>query len=99
MPVDFKVGGGNAGLDSPVGGAQGKEDVKRKGRELGLRRGGLGSKKRMKAVQPGDLPYVEAVEEKAVACTLTSPRSRKETEWDDNIGYFVKKVIECPKKL
>lgn len=114
LPVDFKVGGGNAGLDSPVGGAQGKEDVKRKGRELGLRRGGLGSKKRMKAVQPGDLPYVEAVEEKAVACTLTSPRStltsprsaltsprstltsprsRKETEWDDNIGYFVKKKL------
>ncbi|RVW36507.1 Myosin-2 [Vitis vinifera] len=123
LPVDFKVGGGNAGLDSPVGGAQGKEDVKRKGRELGLRRGGLGSKKRMKAVQPGDLPYVEAVEEKAVACTLTSPRStltsprsaltsprstltsprstltsprsRKETEWDDNIGYFVKKAMPC----
>ncbi|RVW93061.1 Myosin-2 [Vitis vinifera] len=116
LPVDFKVGGGNAGLDSPVGGAQGKEDVKRKERELGLRRGGLGSKKRMKAVQPGDLPYVEAVEEKAVACTLTSPRStltsprsaltssrstltsprsRKETEWDDNIGYFVKKAMPC----
>ena len=75
LPVDFKVGGGNAGLDSPVGGDEGKEDGKRKERELGFRRGSLGSKRRMKAVQPGDFPYVEAVEEKAVVGTLTSPRS------------------------
>lgn len=113
MPVDFKVEAGNAGVDCFEGGAKGKEDVKRKEGELGSRRGGLGFKKKMRAAQPGDLPYVEAVEEKAAGCTLasprsaltsprsamTSPRSRKEAEWDDNIGYFIKKVIDFPKKL
>lgn len=127
LPVDFKVGGVNAGLDSPVGEDEGKEDGKRKERELGFRKGGLGSRKRIKALQPGDLPYVDAVEVKALVSTLTSPRStltsprsthtsprsaltsprstltsprsRKDMETDDNIGYFIKKVIEHPQSF
>ncbi|KAK9268785.1 hypothetical protein L1049_000548 [Liquidambar formosana] len=67
--------------------------------------GSFGSKK-MKAELPGESPYVTVAEGKKFqhrsverngsdlsAVPSTSPQKFGESEWDDNIGYFIKKKL------
>lgn len=103
LPTNFKVeDGGHGGAFSEC---NGKEEGKRKETALGFKRGSFGSKK-MRKEQNVESPYaVEAEESKyelmsgsasdrgsAVPCA--SPRKTRELDWDDNVGYFIKKVIE-----
>lgn len=84
-----------------------KEEGKRKERVLGGKRNSFGSKK-MRTGQSGECPYVadaaasEAVEERkseglATAAVVNSAKATAdkigESEWNDNIGYFIKKKL------
>ncbi|KAK3040310.1 hypothetical protein RJ639_028225 [Escallonia herrerae] len=68
--------------------------------------GSFGSKK-IKEVDPGELPYVMVPEKKecnrrleekdgtslaSAACSSSVPQFR-DSEWNDNVGYFIKKVV------
>jgi myosin-5 len=104
LPNSFKVGGDNDGARPPSE-FKGKDEGKRKESDLGFKRGSFGSKK-MKKDQNVESPYaVDSEESKnertegsgsdhgSAAPCATSPKMR-ELDWDDNIGYFIKKVTE-----
>ncbi|KAK2984719.1 hypothetical protein RJ640_004544 [Escallonia rubra] len=73
----------------------------------GSRGGGSFGSKKIKEVDPGELPYVLVPEEKecnrrleekdgasvaSTACSSSVPQFR-DSEWNDNVGYFIKKVV------
>lgn len=108
LPNNFRVsgdGGGGDGGSAPPCEFNGKEEGKRKVSDLGFKRGSFGSKK-MKKDQNVESPYaVESEESKnertegsdsdhGSAAPSASPRKIRELDWDDNIGYFIKKVTE-----
>lgn len=103
LPTDFKVGE----EDGPKGSAEcgekrsdlnGKGDGKRKEKELGAKRNSFGSKKMRKEQEGVDSPYdgiVAADEQKmneVVEVDVMKSAKSGEMEWEDNIGYFIKKV-------
>ncbi|KAJ4726231.1 myosin 2 [Melia azedarach] len=109
LPTDFKVGE----EDGPKGSAEcgekrsdlnGKGDGKRKEKELGAKRNSFGSKKMRKEQEGVDSPYdgiVAADEQKmneVVEVDVMKSAKSGEMEWEDNIGYFIKKKLRvwCP---
>lgn len=101
LPTNFKVdsdGGTQEGLPS------GKEEAKRKENDMGVRRNSFGSKK-PKREQNIESPYIFPPEETKIqltegsdqAATVTSasalPSRVRDLDCDDNIVYFIKKVI------
>jgi len=96
LPTDFKVGS-NGQVESKVETrvTKVKEYNKRKEKELGYKSGSFGSKKMRKDQNCVDSnPYVEENNEKAKGPVTGSVPKGKEREWDDNIGYFIKKVTD-----
>ncbi|KAG6634503.1 myosin-2-like [Carya illinoinensis] len=103
LPTNFKVGEGGGDEGAPTE-CNGKEEGKRKEIDLGFKRGSFGSKK-MKKDQNVESPYaVQAEEGKNVltegvdsdsksAATRASQLKIRELDWDDNIGYFIKKKL------
>ncbi|KAJ6776367.1 MYOSIN-2 ISOFORM X1, partial [Salix koriyanagi] len=95
LPTDFKVGS-NGQVESKVETriTKVKEDTKRKEKELGYNSGSFGSKKMRKDKKCVDSnPYVEENNERAEGPVMGSVPKGKEPEWDDNIGYFIKKRL------
>ncbi|KAB5521493.1 hypothetical protein DKX38_025812 [Salix brachista] len=95
LPTDFKVGS-NGQVESKVEIriTKVKEDTKRKEKELGYNSGSFGSKKMRKDKKCVDSnPYVEENNERAEGPVMGSVPKGKEPEWDDNIGYFIKKRL------
>lgn len=105
LPTDFKVGeenGAKASIESGEkrSGLNGKEDGKRKEKEWGAKRNNsFGSKKSRKEQTVVDSPYdggitldEEKVNEVLEVNEMKSAKSG-EVEWEDNLGYFIKKVI------
>ncbi|XP_038685898.1 myosin-2 [Tripterygium wilfordii] len=106
LPTDFKVcgnddgkGGGNGGVTNEV---KGKEEGKRKEKELGSKTGSFGSKKMKKernvdsspyVVEEGKNPQLQGLEASNCMSEAGSTQKMKEPEWDDNIGYFIKKKL------
>lgn len=111
LPSNFKVENGND--NNPMNTHnqlsftlsevnKGKEDSKRKKKELGSSRSSFGSK-RMKKELNVESPYGIDVEEtkRGIQCFAYTTESGqdsgltlriREPEWEDNIGYFIKKV-------
>lgn len=94
LPTNFKVGDGGAPSE-----CNGKEEGKRKETDLGLKGGNFGSKK-LKKDQNTESPYsVEAEGKNELTKSLDSdrksatPLKMRELDWDDNIDYFIRKVI------
>lgn len=99
LPMGFKVGA-NGQLESKVeiGVNKVKEDTKRKEKELGYKMGSFGSKKmRIDDNCVDSNPYLEGNNEQRKEPVVGSTPKVKDPEWDDNIGYFIKKVIEGSK--
>nr|TKS18183.1 hypothetical protein D5086_0000006660 [Populus alba] len=95
LPTDFKVGS-NEKVESKVETrvSKVKGDTKRKGKELGYKSGNFGSKKMRKDQNCVDSnPYVEENNENVNGHVAGSVPRGKEPEWDDNIGYFIKKRL------
>ncbi|KAJ6753689.1 MYOSIN-2 ISOFORM X1 [Salix purpurea] len=95
LPTDFKVSS-NGQVESKVETriTKVKEDTKRKEKELGYNSGSFGSKKMRKDKKCVDSnPYVEENNERAEGPVMGSVPKGKEPEWDDNIGYFIKKRL------
>ncbi|XP_011029402.1 PREDICTED: myosin-2-like [Populus euphratica] len=95
LPTDFKVGS-NGQVESKVETivSKVKGDTKRKGKELGYKSRNFGSKKMRKDQNCVDSnPYIEENNEKVNGPVAGSVPRRKEPEWDDNIGYFIKKRL------
>ncbi|KAH8518531.1 hypothetical protein H0E87_000396 [Populus deltoides] len=95
LPTDFKVGS-NGQVESKVETrvTKVKEYNKRKEKELGYKSGSFGSKKMRKDQNCVDSnPYVEENNEKGKGPVTGSVPKGKEPEWDDNIGYFIKKRL------
>ncbi|KAG6793885.1 hypothetical protein POTOM_003110 [Populus tomentosa] len=93
LPTDFKVGS-NGEVESKVETrvTKVKEYNKRKEKELGYKSGSFGSKKMRKDQNCVDSnPYVEENNEKVKGPVTGSVPKGK--EWDDNIGYFIKKRL------
>lgn len=103
LPNNFKVGDG--GGCEPECLPSGNEEMKRKENDwIGARRNGFAAKK-MKKDQNAESPYVLAPEEgrnelpgssdraEEAARPAASPRRSRGKDWDDSIGYFMKKVI------
>ncbi|PON96531.1 Myosin head, motor domain containing protein [Trema orientale] len=98
LPNNFKVGGDDG---SPECLPSGNEETKRKDSDWGAKRNGFACKK-MKKDQNVESPYVVAPEEvkvelmessdRAGLASASPPRVRG-TDWDDNIGYFMKKKL------
>ncbi|KAK9212373.1 hypothetical protein WN943_001755 [Citrus x changshan-huyou] len=105
LPTDFKVGEEN-GVKASMESAEkrsslnGKEDGKRKEKEWGAKRNNsFGSKKLRKEQTVVDLPYdggvmldEEKVNEVLEVNEMKSAKSG-EVEWEDNLGYFIKKKL------
>ncbi|GAB4849560.1 hypothetical protein Ancab_004354 [Ancistrocladus abbreviatus] len=90
LPSSLRVGG-----DAPAGvEGDSKEEVKRKSEEseLVIRGNSFGSKK-IKSDQLGESPYSSHSEERSGVAAVTST-SKSAAEWDDNIGYFIKKKLQ-----
>lgn len=105
LPTDFKVGeenGAKASMESAEkrSSLNGKEDGKRKEKEWGAKRNNsFGSKKLRKEQTVVDLPYdggvmldEEKVNEVLEVNEMKSAKSG-EVEWEDNLGYFIKKKL------
>lgn len=105
LPTDFKVGeenGAKASMESAEkrSSLNGKEDGKRKEKEWGAKRNNsFGSKKLRKEETVVDLPYdggvmldEEKVNEVLEVNEMKSAKSG-EVEWEDNLGYFIKKKL------
>lgn len=105
LPTDFKVGeenGAKASIESgeKTSGLNGKEDGKRKEKEWGAKRNNsFGSKKSRKEQTVVDSPYdggmtldEEKVNEVLEVNEMKSAKSG-EVEWEDNLGYFIKKKL------
>lgn len=95
LPTDFKVGA-NGQMESKeeIEINKGKEDTKRKEKQLGYKTGSFGSKKMKKDQNCVDSnPYAEEKNEPAKELEISSTPNTEEPEWEDNIGYFIKKVI------
>ncbi|CAK7327540.1 unnamed protein product [Dovyalis caffra] len=94
LPTDFKVGStGQVESKMETRVSRAKEDTKRKEKELGYKSGSFGSKKMRKDQNCVDSnPYVEENNEKVGPVVSSAPKG-KEPEWDDNIGYFIKKRL------
>ena len=77
-----------------------KGDTKRKEKELGYKSGSFGSKKIRKDQNCVDSnPYVEENNEKVNGPIAGSPPRGKEPGWNDNLGYFIKKVTDDKKSI
>ncbi|KAI3457512.1 hypothetical protein Pfo_014175 [Paulownia fortunei] len=99
LPSSFEIGESETAQSSSNCSVK-KEDSK------GLRRNSFGSKK-VKEMEPGESPYLMAAsnkkghdpksEEKDNAKLANSPPGSlprfSESEWDDNVGYFIKKKL------
>ncbi|KAJ9153639.1 hypothetical protein P3X46_027059 [Hevea brasiliensis] len=95
LPTDFKVDA-NGQLESKVEIEinKGKEDTKRKGKQLGCKTGSFGSKKMKKDQNCVDSnPYAEEKNKPAKGPVISSMPNIEEPEWDGNIGYFIKKKL------
>ncbi|KAJ7948588.1 myosin 2 [Quillaja saponaria] len=100
FPNNVKVVDGDGVTGSSACGLNGKEDTKRKENDLGFKRGSFGNKKMKKDIES---PYVVASEEKKTlqseapvsgsAPPVASSLKIKEPDWDDNVGYFIKKKL------
>ncbi|KAH7544217.1 hypothetical protein JRO89_XS15G0130300 [Xanthoceras sorbifolium] len=83
---------------------EGKEEGKRKEKELGLKRNSFGSKRMKKEQENMDSPYIDGMvveEEKkdgVLEANLIKSTKSGQVEWEDNIGYFIKKELRvwCP---
>ncbi|XP_050216632.1 myosin-2 isoform X2 [Mercurialis annua] len=98
LPTDFKVGA-NGQIESKIETVEddrGKEEnTKRKEKELGYKIGSFGSKKMRKDHNCEDSnPYAEDKKNEAVRGPIAGSMPKvEEPEWDDNIGYFLKKKL------
>lgn len=103
LPVNFAVGTALSQECTSSQASTGREDAKRKEKDFTPNRSSFGSKK-IKKDQNLDSPYtaVAEQEEKSYEVShshhgITSqsgvPPKVSESEWGDNIGYFIKKVI------
>ncbi|EEF36593.1 myosin vIII, putative [Ricinus communis] len=97
LPTDFKVGA-NGQLESKVETVvevdKRKDDTKRKEKELGHKTGSFGSKKMRKDQNCVDSnPYAEEKNEAVRGPVIASMSKAEEPDWDDNIGYFIKKKL------
>ncbi|XP_038690789.1 myosin-2-like isoform X2 [Tripterygium wilfordii] len=106
LPTDFKVCGnddgkgvGNGGVANEV---KGKEEGKRKEKELGSKMVSFGSKKMKRERSVDSSPYVDeegknpqlqGLETSNCMSEAGSTQKMKEPEWDDNIDYFIKKKL------
>ncbi|KAJ8754628.1 hypothetical protein K2173_010719 [Erythroxylum novogranatense] len=95
LPTDFKIGNNGQVESNAESVANGKEDSKRKERELGCRAGSFGSKKMKKDQNSADSsPYAEEEKNKQVNMhAVNSVQKVKEPDWDDNVSYFFKKKL------
>lgn len=101
LPNNFKVDGDGG---EPECLASGIEETKRKDNDWDAKRNGFAAKK-MKKDQNVESPYVAVTEEVkteltgssdpagVAGMTSASPPRVRVMDWDDNIGYFMKKVI------
>ncbi|KAJ0101205.1 hypothetical protein Patl1_04540 [Pistacia atlantica] len=109
LPAGFKTEvekGGECGMESVLERSESnlKEEGKRKEKDFGVKRNSFGSKKLRKEQKDVDSPYNGGVvleEEKkneAFEVNALKPGRNGELEWDDNIGYFIKKKLRvwCP---
>lgn len=104
LPTDFKVGeenGAKANLESDekTSSLNGKEDGKRKEKELGVKKNNsFGSKKLRREQKAVDSPYEGGVvlDERKVDEVLEVNKMKLaksgEVEWEDNLVYFINKV-------
>ncbi|KAF2285940.1 hypothetical protein GH714_009103 [Hevea brasiliensis] len=95
LPTDFMVGA-NGQMESKVEIEvnKGKEDTIRKEKQLGNKTGSFGSKKMRKDQNCVDSnPYSEEKNEPAKGPVIISMPNAEEPEWEDNIGYFIKKKL------
>ncbi|KAG5235563.1 Myosin-2 heavy chain [Salix suchowensis] len=95
LPTDFKVSShGQVEGKVETRASKVKGDTKRKEKELGYKPGSFGSKKIRKDQNCVDCnPYVEENNEKVNGPIAGSVPRGKESGWDDNIGYFIKKRL------
>ena len=101
LPTDFKVSShGQVEGKVETRASKVKGDTKRKEKELGYKPGSFGSKKIRKDQNCVDCnPYVEENNEKVNGPIAGSVPRGKESGWDDNIGYFIKKVTDAKKSI
>ncbi|XP_010536994.1 PREDICTED: myosin-2-like isoform X2 [Tarenaya hassleriana] len=109
LPANFGVGNvigdGNGAISAAAESeGKGKEDGKRKEKDLGVKRKTFGSKK-MRTEQSGECPYtakeknvaMEGVKSSSVqVSSAKKAEDRKkspESEWNDNVEYFIKKKL------
>ncbi|XP_058001422.1 myosin-2 isoform X2 [Hevea brasiliensis] len=95
LPTDFMVGA-NGQMESKVEIEvnKGKEDTIRKEKQLGNKTGSFGSKKMRKDQNCVDSnPYSEEKNGPAKGPVISSIPNAEEPEWEDNIGYFIKKKL------
>ncbi|XP_031266701.1 myosin-2 [Pistacia vera] len=109
LPAGFKTEvekGGECGMESVLERSESnlKEEGKRKEKDFGVKRNSFVSKKMRTEQKDVDSPYnggVVVEEEKkneAFEVNALKPGRNGELEWDDNIGYFIKKKLRvwCP---
>ncbi|KAL5548017.1 hypothetical protein UlMin_003248 [Ulmus minor] len=101
LPNNFKVGGNDGVLECLASGKEEmkKEETKRKENDWGVKRNAFASKK-MKKEQNVESPYVGSPEESKIDLkkgAATPPSASlatiRESELDDNVGYFLKKKL------
>ncbi|KAJ4843468.1 hypothetical protein Tsubulata_006796 [Turnera subulata] len=95
LPTNFLIdANGKVESNEENGVTKGKEEVKRKEKELGYKMNSFGSKKIKKDIDSVDSnPYVEDNNEQPNIPALGSMKTASVPEWDDNIGYFTKKKL------
>jgi len=103
LPVNFTVGTATLQECASNQANIGKEDAKRKEKDFIPNRSSFGSKK-IKKDQNLDSPYTAVAEREekndevshshgGITSQSGAPPKFCESEWGDNIGYFIKKVI------
>ncbi|KAK3199233.1 hypothetical protein Dsin_022648 [Dipteronia sinensis] len=109
LPTDFRIGEENGRKGVVENGGkrselEGKEEGKRKEKELGVKRNSFGSKRMRKEQGSVDSPYFDGMvvdevkkDEVLEANFIKSTKSGR-VEWEDNVGYFIKKKLHvwCP---
>ncbi|OAY54964.1 myosin-2 isoform X2 [Manihot esculenta] len=95
LPTDFKVdANGQMEGEVEIEVKKQEEDTKKKEKELGHSTGSFGSKKMKKDQNCVDSsPYAEEKNEPAKELEISSTPNTEEPEWEDNIGYFIKKKL------
>ncbi|KAG8658067.1 hypothetical protein MANES_03G116600v8 [Manihot esculenta] len=96
LPTDFKVdANGQMEGEVEIEVKKQEEDTKKKEKELGHSTGSFGSKKMKKDQNCVDSsPYAEEKNEPAKELEISSTPNTEEPEWEDNIGYFIKKFVK-----